>query len=105
MRGLRRLIAAAGVTIIAAVGSVSAQPAVAAVNAGLDAFAQAEKPAMTARVKTWTRARLEAAKKRWAEDQLKFSDCQRQLDEQRKTKRISLHKQGDFLQRCMIRKP
>ena len=105
MHGLRQLIAAAGIIIIATVGSVSAQPAVAAVNSGLDAFAQAEKPAMTARVKTWTRARLEAAKKRWAEDQQKFSDCQRQLDEQRKSKRIGLHKQGDFLQRCMNRKP
>jgi hypothetical protein len=105
MHGLPRLIAAAGVMLIATVASLSAQPAVAAVNAGLGAFAQAEKPAMTARVKTWTRARLEAAKKRWAEDQQKFSDCQRQLDEQRKTKRLSLHKQGDFLQHCMIRKP
>ena len=105
MHGLRRLMAAASVMIIATVASVSARPVDAAVNTRLDAFAQAEKPAMTTRVKTWTRARLEAAKKRWADDQQKFSDCQRQLDEQQKTKRLSLHKQGDFLQRCMIRKP
>ena len=105
MHGLARLIAAAGVIIIASAASLSAQPAGAAANSGPEAFAQADKPAITARVKTWTRARLEAAKKRWAEDQQKFSDCQRQLDEQRKTKQLSLHKQGDFLQRCMIRKP
>ena len=105
MVGLPRLIAVAGVMIIATAGSASVQAGVAAVHSGLDAFAQAEKPAMTARVKTWTRAKLEAAKKRWAEDQQKFSDCQRQLDEQKKTKRIALHKQGDLLRRCMNRKP
>ena len=99
------MIAAAGVMLIATVGSMSAQAGNAAANSRLYAFAQADKPAMTTRVKTWTRARLAAAKKRWAEDQQKFSDCQRQLDQQQKTKRISLHKQGDFLRSCMIRKP
>jgi hypothetical protein len=63
MDDIRRLIGAARVIIIATVRSLSAQPGDAVVNSALDPFAQAEKPVITTRVKTWTRARLEAAKK------------------------------------------
>jgi len=104
MHGVRRLLAAAGVVMLATVGSTAAQTS-APTNVGLQSFAQADKPSTVTRVKTWTRAKLEAAKKRWAEDNAKFTDCQKQLLEQRKTKRLSLRKQGDFLQACMLRKP
>lgn len=105
MHGMRRLLAAAGVVVLATIGSAAAQTGAPAAIMGAQSFAQADKPSMAKRVKTWTRARLEAAKKRWAEDNQKFSDCQKQLLEQRKTKRLSLHKQGYFLQTCMNRKP
>jgi hypothetical protein len=104
MHGVRRLLAAAGIVVLATVGSAAAQTSVPA-NGGLQSFAQANKPSTVTRVKTWTRARLEAAKKRWAADNAKFTDCQKQLLEQRKTKRLSLHQQGQFLQDCMLRKP
>ena len=104
MHGVRRWLAAAGMVVLAAVGSAAAQ-ASAPVNVGLQSFAQADKPSTVTRVKTWTRAKLEAAKKRWAADNAKFTDCQKQVLEQRKTKRLSLHKQGHFLQDCMLRKP
>ena len=104
MHGVRRLLAAAGMVVLAAVGSEAAQTSVPA-NAGLLSFAQADKPSTATRFKTWTRAKLDAAKKRWAEDNAKFTACQTQLLEQRKTKRLSLHKQGHFLQDCMLRKP
>ncbi len=104
MHGVRRLLAAAGIVVLATVSSAAAQTNVPA-NVGLQAFAQADKPSTVTRVKTWTRAKLEAAKKRWAEDNAKFADCQKQLLEQRKKKRLSLHKQGHFLQDCMLRKP
>lgn len=104
MHGVRRWLAAAGIVLLAAVGSAAAQTSAPA-NGGSQSFAQADKPSTVTRVKTWTRARLDAAKKRWAADNAKFTDCQKQLLEQRKTKRLSLHKQGRFLQDCMLRKP
>lgn len=63
------------------------------------------KPAMRARVHKWTRERIATAKKRWAEDQEKFGDCQRRLAEVRKTKHLSVYRQVDFLEHCMIKKP
>jgi hypothetical protein len=67
------------------------------------AFAQVEKPRVTQRVRQWTRARLEAAKKRWARNNSKFSTCANELAEVRKTRRVSVHDQGHFLQDCMRR--
>ena len=104
MHGGRRLLAAAGIVVLATMGSAAGQTSAPA-NIGLQSFAKADKPSTVTRVKTWTRAKLEAAKKRWAADNAKFTDCQKQLLEQRKTKRLSLHKQGQFLQDCMLRKP
>ena len=104
MHKVGRLLAAAGIVALATIGSAAAQTSAPA-NVGLQSFAQANKPSTVTRVKIWTRSRLEAAKKRWAADNAKFTDCQKQLLEQRKTKRLSLHKQGHFLQDCMLRKP
>ena len=104
MYGVRRLLAAVGIVVLATIGSAAAQTSAPA-NVGLQSFAQADKPSTATRVKTWTRAKLEAAKKRWAEDNAKFADCQKQLLEQRKTSRLSLHQQGHLLQDCMNRKP
>ncbi len=70
---------------------------------GTQAFAQADRPFVTERVQQWTRARLEAAKKRWARNNLKFSACVNELAEIRKTRRVTLHDQGHFLESCMLR--
>ena len=63
--------------------------------------AEPGSPSMGSRVKKWTRARIDAAKKRWSEDNEKFAECQRRLDETLKMQRLSLHKRVDFLERCM----
>jgi hypothetical protein len=105
MHGVRQLLAAAGIVVLATVGSAVAQTGAPTTTTGLQSFAQTDKPSTVTRVKIWTRSKLEAAQKRWAEDNAKFADCQKQLLEQRKTKRFSLHKQGHFLQDCMNRKP
>ncbi len=109
MQGVRRLLAVAGVAALAMIGSVSAQ-ADARASVAMDSYAQAQpapaqKPSVATRVKTWTRAKLEAAKKSWAADKAKFTDCQQKLVEERKTKRMSIHKQGHFLEACMNKKP
>ena len=70
----------------------------------LEAFAQAASEPVTTRVKTWTRARLAAAQKRWAQNREKFADCSRQLGDLKTTKRrLPLHDRGHFLQECMNR--
>ena len=62
----------------------------------------AGRPSIATRVKKWTRARIAAAKKHWAEDQGKFDECQRRLAEILQTRRLSLQKRVDFLEHCMI---
>lgn len=108
MRGFGRLLAVAGIVGLATIGSISAQAGAPISGVAMDSYAQAQpekKPSVTARVKTWTRAKLDAAKKRWAADKVKFEDCQKQLLEQRKAKRMSIYAQGDFLEHCMNKKP
>jgi len=91
------------VFVFAMYNSTGVQPARASADAIFEALAQAEST--TKRVTRWTRERLDAAKKRWAQNEMKFADCSRQLDEKMKTKRLSLHKQGHFLDDCMRRMP
>ena len=105
MYGVGRLLAVAVVAVLAAIGNVSAQASTPDEAVANESYAQAEKPSVATRVKTWTRAKLEIAKKRWAADRAKFEDCQKQLVEQRKSMRMSIHKQGYFLDACMAKKP
>ncbi len=67
------------------------------------AYAQAENGTVSGRVKRWTRTRLEAAKKHWAEDQKRFSECTNEWEDMKKKsrKRTSYHQQGHFLEQCM----
>jgi hypothetical protein len=102
---MQKFLIVAGVAAITTLGSVPEQSVKAAANSSLEAFAQAEQQSVATRVKTWTRARLAAAQKRWALDKEKFSDCSKQLGEQKKAKRLSIHQQGHFLETCMNRKP
>jgi len=92
----------AGIVFLAAVVGLPAQTVTSAESSGSDAFAQAEK---SSAVVTWTREKLAAAKKRWAQDQEKFSGCSKQLSEQHKANRPSAQDQGHFLQDCMSKNP
>jgi hypothetical protein len=83
----------------------AATPAVAATPAALHAYAQAEKETTTTKVTRWTKARYEAAKRRWAQNRQKFSECTGKLSEMQKGKRISVHDRGHFMQDCMAQKP
>jgi hypothetical protein len=104
MSNWRRLLGVMGVLLIAAIGGVAAQTATPAASPN-QTTVQAEAPSVGARVKGWTRSKLNAAKKRWARNQEKFIDCQKQLGERQKVKRLSLHNQGHFLEQCMSQKP
>lgn len=46
---------------------------------------------------------MDAAKKQWTQNEAKFTDCQKQLGDKQKVKRLSLHNQGHFLEKCMSR--
>jgi hypothetical protein len=105
MLNLQRCLIVAGIAVTAALVSVPKQSALAGVDSSLEAFAQGEQQPVTTRVKTWTRARLAAAQKQWALNKEKFADCSRQLGEQKKSKRLSIHEQGHFLDACMKRNP
>jgi hypothetical protein len=91
-----------GILLIATIG-VAAQTAAPAARPNQEII-QAENPSAGTSVKSWTRSKLDAAKKRWAQNQEKFSDCQKQLGERQKIKRLSLHNQGHFLEQCMLQK-
>jgi len=54
----------------------------------------APKATSVAKIKSWTRARLDAAKKRWAEDNAKFAACSNQLAEQQKPRRCRCTSKG-----------
>jgi len=99
----RRSFVAIGTVLVLAICNGGAAQAGASTEAMFEARAQAE--GSTTRATRWTRERLDAAKKRWAQNQMKFADCSRQLDDQKKTKRLSLHNQGHFLDDCMRRMP
>lgn len=47
----------------------------------------------------------DAAKKRWAQNEVKFTHCQKKPREKQEVKRLSLHDRGHFLERCMSRSP
>jgi len=74
------------------------------ITRGTDAFAQTDN--VTTRITRWTRDRLEVAKKHWAEDQQRFSECSQELDKVKKQsrRRLSYHRQGHFLEKCMREK-
>lgn len=101
MRSVRRVLGAMSVLLITTIGPVSAQSAPLGGNATKESVAQTQNPSN--RVKTWTRARLAAAQKRWAQNQDQFAACSKQLAEQKKIKRLSLHERGHILQGCMNR--
>jgi hypothetical protein len=102
MRYLRG--AAFGLAIVMALDvNVAVQESGPTITNASSAFAKAENGTVTSRVKRWTATRLEAAKKHWAEDQQRFSECTRELDDMKKktVRRMSYHRQGHFLDQCM----
>ena len=97
----RRSLGVAGILFVATIESASAQKATSALSSS-QASTQAEKPSAGTQVKAWIRSKLDAAKKRWAQNELKF---QKKLGEKQEAKRLSLHDRGHFLERCMSQKP
>lgn len=75
------------------------------ISLGRDAIAQTQSDTATSHFGRWTRARLQAAKKHWAEHEQWFSECNRELESLKTSaKRISYDRQAHFLEDCMRRK-
>lgn len=89
---------------VAFAGMMSAPAPARAENPAPPPAIEAPQAKPAGKVRAWTRARLDAAKKRWAEDNARFTECTKQLDERKKAKRLPLRVQGHFLQDCMARK-
>jgi hypothetical protein len=102
MKIVRSCLLAAAFAVLPGIGSIAAQTPTSAQSPVASSSNEVSK---TSKTKTWTRVRFEAAKKRWAENETKFAECQRQLKEQLKVSRLSLYRQVHFLERCMNQKP
>ena len=59
---------------------------------------QPSKPSVETRVETWTKKQWEAAKKEWAKDTTKWTDCRKQSKDEKLTGR----KSWSFLYQCMM---
>ena len=90
-------------TILAAVissGAAIAQtsPSSAAPKAAPAATtAESSKPSKAEQVETWTNKQWDAAKKKWAKDKAKWTNCQKQSDKQK----LEGRKSWSFLSTCM----
>ena len=103
MLSFKKYLMVGGVAAATALAIIPGQSVRAEVNQAVDALAQAESSSAVTRVKRWTRTSFEAAKTHWAQDQAKFHECSRKLDETKKksSRRMSYHRQGHFLETCM----
>src|SRR3954454_22872092 len=61
----------------------------------------AERPSTVSRFKLWTRARWEAARKHWVQDNAKFYACNHKWRQQMDGRNYTLHDQREFLFHCM----
>jgi hypothetical protein len=99
---MMRLVRLAMIALLLGLSSALAEPAaIPRSDVALRVAAQAGEPSVTSRVSRWTRTKLEAAKKRWAENRARFKECVVELDALKKKQRMSYDSQGHFLQRCM----
>ncbi len=62
---------------------------------------QAEAPSPTAKVRDWTKAQWDAARKHWAQDNARFYACNSKWREQTEGRKFSLRDQREFLFQCM----
>lgn len=111
MHSIQRFSGMIGIILIAIIGSIAAPSASPARDLGHDAYAQEQKSPTTKQIYIWTRARIAAANKRWAQDKEKFAYCSEQLKQEQSIRqkqnkrRLMTHGQADFMQDCMNRNP
>lgn len=98
MRIARLCLLMGVIAALASTGAVSAQTVLKPVP---EQSSRLDNPSTAAKVKTWTRTRWEAARKRWARDNAKFYGCSDKWREQTKNQKYSLHDQREFLFQCM----
>jgi hypothetical protein len=109
MHNMRRIFAVMGIVLIAIIAGIAPPSVSPAISAESGANAPEQKPSITKRVHIWTRARIAAANKRWAQNKDKFAQCSEQLKQEQSARRernkrqLMLHAQADFMQDCMLR--
>ena len=105
MQSTWRSFAGIGIVLVVIVGSATVPFASQTMDAGRGAYAQEQKHSTAKRIYIWTRARIAAANKRWAQNKEKFASCSEQLQQKQKKRRLLPHNQADFMQDCMNRNP
>ena len=93
------LVGAIAVAMNIAVASAQTREPDAGPATGLSG--RAEPPSPTAKVRDWTKAQWNAARKHWAQDNARFYACNGKWREQTEGRRFSLRDQREFLFQCM----
>ena len=101
MKIVRMLTLLAMAAVIAGASGSSAQTRDLGIAPLAEQSTAVEKRSPIAKVKTWTRARWEAARRHWAQDNAKFFACSDKWREQVNGRKYSLHDQREFLFQCM----
>ena len=101
MKHIRALCLMAIVGLFVGIGNASAQTPDPATKPVAGQSTVVEKSSTLSKVKVWTRARWEAARKHWAQDNAKFYACSHTWRQRMGGRKYSLHDQRDFLFHCM----
>lgn len=101
MKHIRAFCLMAIVGLVVGIGDASAQTLELRTKRVAEQSTVVEKSSTLSRVKVWTRARWEAARKHWARDNAKFYACSDKWRERTGGRKYSFHDQREFLFQCM----
>ena len=101
MKHIRAFCLMAIVGLFVGIGDASAQTPDPATKPVAGQSTVVEKSSTLSRVKVWTRARWEAVRKHWAQDNARFYACSNKWREQTGGRKYSLHDQREFIYQCM----
>jgi hypothetical protein len=94
---LAAIVVIAGISCCGVAFAQTPAPPIATAPAPIASSSKTSEPSATKRVETWTKKQWDAAKKEWAKDNAKWTDCQKQSDSQK----LSGRKSWSFIYQCM----
>lgn len=103
MKNPRLYLLVGMIAIATNIAVASAQTREPAAKPAAEQSGQAEKLSPMAKVRTWTKARWDAAREHWEQDNARFYACNGKWREQTEGRKFSLHDQREFLFQCMSR--
>ena len=89
------------IAVVMNIAAASAQTREPEARPATEQSGQVEKLSPTAKVRSWTKAQWDAARKHWAQDNARFYACSGKWREQTEGRKFSLRDQREFLFQCM----